>query len=330
MNFAGNSSRRAFSRFAWCVLAWNFPVILWGAYVRASFSGDGCGAHWPTCSGQFLPQKMAVPTIIEFTHRLMSGVDVCATLVLLVWAFLGYPRKHVLRRFSGWSMFFLLVEALIGAGLVLFRFVAKDQSAGRVWSLSAHLVNTFLLLAMLTATAWLAQSGVAKLRLRDTPRPLWIALGATALVSVAGAITALGDMLFPSHSLAAGVQLDMAATSSLLLRLRVIHPLLAVAAATYILWIASTWMRRAPRQAGLVITVVVVQLMIGMLNLGLLAPLPLQLIHLLVADLVWVALVLLTLKAITVQSPSALDLPDEHLSGSRASGHSSQPLAGRP
>ena len=297
-------SQKLFSRFAWCVLLYNIPVILWGAYVRVSFSGDGCGAHWPTCDGQYVPQKMATPMAIEFTHRMMTSLDVFAVLAVLAWAFFAFPKRHAVRRYSVASLVFLLVEALLGAGLVLFRYVAKDQSVGRVWYLSAHLTNTMLLLAALAITAWLASTGTEQIYLRNVRKPLWIGLVLAVFVSITGTITALGDTLFPAASLAAGMQQDFASASSVLLRLRVIHPLIALAGGTYLVWIASNFLRppggstRTAKAAGSVIVIVVFQLVVGMLNLGLLAPLLLQLTHLLIADLVWVAVVLLSLETV--------------------------------
>ncbi len=149
-------ARRRFARFAWAVLAYNIPVILWGAYVRASFSGDGCGAHWPFCNGQVIPRNMGAPMAIEFTHRMMTSIDSIAVIAMCVWAFRAFPRRHAVRLFSILSLVFLFIEALLGAGLVLLRYVAQNQSAGRAWYLSAHLTNTMLLLAALTITAWAA------------------------------------------------------------------------------------------------------------------------------------------------------------------------------
>jgi heme A synthase len=289
------------------VLLYNLPVVLWGAYVRVSFSGDGCGANWPTCNGQFLPQKMTTPMAIEFTHRLMTGLDTAAVAILLLWAFLAFPKRHAVRRFAIFSFVFLFIEALLGAGLVLFRLVAKDQSAGRVWYLSAHLTNTMLLLAALAATAWLATRGIEHIRLRDMRPPILGALAVTIFVSITGAITALGDTLFPASSLAAGMQQDFAKVSSVLLRLRIIHPLLAVAGAVYILWVTAGLLRRSDKSESMVracravIIVIVVQLAAGMMNLALLAPLPMQLTHLLIADLVWISLVWLALESLLQQ-----------------------------
>lgn len=324
MNFRSHCSRVWFSRFASAVLLYNIPVILWGAYVRVSFSGDGCGANWPTCNGQFVPHAMIAPMAIEYTHRLMTSVDVFAVVALLVWAFLAFPAKHAVRKYAAFSLFFLLIEALLGAGLVLFRYVAKDQSAGRVWYLSAHLTNTMLLLGALAITAWLAHAGIDRLSILQAPARLLTAAVVTVLVSITGTITALGDTLFPASSLAAGMQQDFASASNILLRLRIVHPLIAVSGALYLLWIAVSALRRsepATRPSRAVIAVIaltVIQLGAGMLNLVLLAPLAMQLIHLLLADLVWIAVVLLTAET-AVSEKVAARRPIESETGALAS-----------
>ncbi len=306
MDWKSSAVRTRFAIFAWTVLAYNIPVILWGAYVRVSFSGDGCGAHWPFCNGQLIPQHMAAPMAIEFTHRLMTSVDTFATLALLIWAFLSYPKWHAIRRAAVWSFVFLLIEALLGAGLVLLRYVAKDQSAGRAWYLSAHLTNTMLLLCALTTTAWLAYSGSGRLRFANVPGSLFGALCVTVAVSITGTVAALGDTLFPAVSLSSGMQHDFSSTASMLLRLRLVHPVIAVAGAIYIIWAALRALRQAEetssiRAAGTrVIGLTVFQVALGAVNVSLLAPVWMQLIHLLVADLVWIALVLLTLEVAAV------------------------------
>ncbi|MDQ2842401.1 MAG: COX15/CtaA family protein [Acidobacteriota bacterium] len=297
-NLSSDLSRNWFGRFAWFVLAYNIPVILWGAYVRVSFSGDGCGANWPSCKGEFIPHHMAAPMAIEFTHRFMTSLDTIAVLAMVVWGFLAYPKRHAVRRYAVLSLIFLLIEALLGAGLVLFRLVSRDQSAGRIWYLSAHLTNTMLLLGALAATAWLGRQGIERLRILQTPRALLVALLVTVIVSVTGTITALGDTLFPASSLSAGIQQDFSHASSLLLRLRVIHPAIAVAGAIYLLWLASSILRKSGSKAAMfVIFITIVQVAAGMLNLALLAPLGMQLTHLLIADLLWIAVVLLTLES---------------------------------
>lgn len=309
LTLAHLKSRHHFALFAWIVLAYNIPVILWGAYVRVSFSGDGCGANWPFCNGQVIPQKMSVPTIIELTHRLMTGVDSVLVIALCVLAFLIFPRKHAVRRQAVWSFVFLFIEALLGAGLVLFRMVAKDQSAGRVWYLSGHLTNTLLLLGALTATAWLAATDIEWVRLKNFSQTIIVGLLITMFVGVTGAIAALGDMLYPVASLPAGIRQDFAASSSTLLRLRTLHPMIAVLGAAYLLWLAARGLKQDKdpdwkKAAGMVAGLVILQLAAGMVNLSLLAPIWMQLIHLLIADVLWIAIVVLALQtAVTTSSP---------------------------
>lgn len=297
-------SRRKFATFAWGVLAYNLPVIVWGAFVRVSFSGDGCGDHWPTCNGQLFPAHMAKPRLIEFAHRMTTGLDTFAVIALCIWAFQAFPKKHAVRLYSLLSLFFLIVEALLGAGLVLFRYVAKDQSAGRPWYLSAHLANTMLMLACFTITAWLAHNDSPRIRLRSMSKTLLTAILTTVFVSITGAIAALGDMLHPVTSLGEGMRQDFSSASSLLVRLRMLHPFIAVLGAGYIILAAVQTMRgrdedSPARIAGArVIVLTVFQLALGALNLSLLAPIWMQLIHLAVADVVWISLIMMVCEAV--------------------------------
>src|SRR3954447_18484680 len=273
--------RKWFATFAWALLAFNIPVILWGAYVRVSFSGDGCGAHWPFCAGQVIPQHMAAPMVIEFTHRMMTTVDTIGTVVLCVWAFRLYPKGHGVRRYAVLSLAFLLLEALLGAGLVLFRYVAHDQSAGRAIYLSAHLTNTLLLLGAFTTTAWLAGTGMSSTPWRRVRGRFQGALAASVVVSITGAIAALGDTLFPSASVTAGLQQDFSSASSTLVRLRMFHPIVALAGAAVLLWAATSLLKREEdspsRKAGIrVIVLVLAQILAGLVNIALLAPLTMQ------------------------------------------------------
>ncbi len=157
--------RRRFATFAWAVLAYNFAVVLWGAYVRATGSGAGCGNHWPLCDGPVTPQTPAGATIIEFTHRVTSGLDLMLVAALVVWASREYPKRHRVRLGATLSATFLVTEALLGAALVLLNHVARNASSSRAWSLSAHLINTLTLLACLALTAWWG-SGRPAVRLR--------------------------------------------------------------------------------------------------------------------------------------------------------------------
>jgi heme A synthase len=298
-----------FAIYAWGIVAWNLLVILWGAFVRASGSGAGCGSHWPLCNGEVLPDASQVHTLIEFTHRLMSGLTLLLVIALAVWAFRAYPKRHAVRLGATFSTVFIFTEALIGAGLVLFRLVADDASVFRAVSMSVHLINTFVLLAFLTLTAWWASGGPV-LNLRGRGAIAWLcalSLLVTLVLAVSGAVAALGDTLFPVSSLASGIQQDFSSTAHLFVRLRVLHPLLAVADACLVLLVAVVAGLRRPRLwvrrcALLLVVLIVVQLGAGLLNLALLAPVWLQLLHLLLADMVWLALVLLTASALAEEA----------------------------
>jgi heme A synthase len=287
-----NFGNPRFARYGWSVLAYNLPVVLWGAYVRASGAGAGCGNHWPLCDGEVIPHSASAEKAIEFTHRAMSGIDVALVAILVIWAFRAFPRFHPARLGATLSGIFLFSEALIGAALVKLEHVARNPSTARGYSLSAHLLNTLTLLACLTLATWW---GSGKPRLRIAGREAWMAAISVALVAVlgiSGAITALGDTLFPARSLAEGFAQDLDPAASVFLRLRLLHPMIASVVAAWLIFYAGTSMT-VRRQALLVGAALALQIVAGIANLLLLAPVWLQMVHLLLADLLWIALVLL-------------------------------------
>lgn len=292
-----------FARYAWLVLFYNLLVILWGAYVRATGSGAGCGSHWPLCNGQVMPRAPQIETLIEFAHRATSGVSLIAVAILVVWAFRAFPRRSPVRAAAVWSGVFIITEALLGAGLVLFGLVADNDSLARAISMSLHLVNTLLLLAALVLTAWWASGGQTA-RVEGTRGLLWALRTGwllSILLGVSGAIAALGDTLYPATSLAQGIQQEFSITANLLVRLRVLHPVLAVGIGVYLIVVARAARSQssqpaADRLARLLTGLLIVQLIAGAINVLLLAPVWMQLVHLLLADLVWLALVLLSVS----------------------------------
>jgi heme A synthase len=297
----GGPARTRFTRFAWGVLAYNIFVVLWGAFVRATGSGAGCGSHWPLCNGEVVPRAPAAETIIEFTHRITSGLALIGVVVLVVWAYRLFPKGDRVRLFAVLSLVFILVEAALGAGLVLFEYVASNASVGRAVYLSAHLVNTQILLGMLAVTAWLsrpsAPSSPGAIRSPLLSGSLLVFL----VVGVSGAIAALGDTLFPAASVAEGVRQDFDSAAHFLLRLRTLHPLLAVLAAIYVsfavLQVAKSKISAvATRIAWWTWGFVALQLVIGAINIVLLAPVWMQLVHLLIADVLWILLVLMAVE----------------------------------
>lgn len=311
-----NPTRRAsrFRIFAWAVFGFNLLVILWGAYVRASGSGAGCGSHWPLCNGEVVPRSSTTETLIELTHRTTSGLALLLVAALLIWAFRAYPVKSPVRLGAVLSVVFILTEALIGAGLVLFGFVADNDSVGRAVYLSIHLVNTFLLLAALALTAWWA-SGTAVPRLKGQGAlglVLYASLLGALFLGVSGAVTALGDTLFPAGTLAGGLRDDFSPTAHLFIRLRVLHPLIAVSVSLLLISAARMAAARRPslstkRLALLLVLLILIELCAGVVNLLLLAPIPMQIVHLLLADMVWTALVLLAASALVGSGESSLE-----------------------
>ena len=307
-----------YTAYTWGVLIYNLGVILWGAYVRATGSGAGCGNHWPLCNGEVIPRAEQIETIVEFTHRLSSGLALILVIILLVWAFRRYGRRHPVRLGASLSMFFIFTEALVGAGLVLLELVAYNDSIARAMWMAAHLANTFLLLAALTLTAWWA-SGGRPIQLKGQGSVaviMGVGLLAMMFLGVSGAITALGDTLFPAGSLAEGVRQDFSPTAHFLLRLRVFHPLIAIVVGLYLILAARIATSHSDSPAGqrltlALVSLFLVQLGVGVLNVSLLAPIWLQLVHLLLADLVWIVLVLLLASTFVREKVSAepVELP---------------------
>jgi heme A synthase len=294
-------------RFAWVVLLFNVGVILWGAFVRATGSGAGCGAHWPLCNGEVVPRAPGLATMVEFTHRATSGVALLLVALLALWVFRDRPKGHPARPAAGASFFFILTEAAVGAGLVLFQLVAENESVARALFMAVHLVNTFLLLAGLALTAhWC--SDAAPLRRDAIARDGWL-FGAGALVLLAvgksGAVAALGDTLYPAQSILGGLAQDLSPTAHFLVRLRVAHPILAVAGAIAVAFVAGRvlqWADDGPtrRAAWAVPALALVQIAAGLVNVALLAPVWMQIVHLLLADALWIAFVLLAARALAL------------------------------
>jgi heme a synthase len=313
------------ARYGWGVLVYNLAVIAWGAYVRATRSGAGCGAHWPLCNGEVIPQSPSVAMLVEFSHRVTSGLALVAVVALLVWTWRACAPGHPARRGAAWSMAFMLTEAAVGAALVLFQLVAGNASMARALFMSVHLANTFLLLACLALTAWWLSfagteagatrmgAGVTRsLRRRPASRRdlVRFTVGAAAILvaGISGAVAALGDTLFPSGTLTQALGADLSATSHVLIRLRLLHPAITlIVAAGLVIMGVRFWFegRGATRTLGLAVAgTAVMQVLVGFTNVLLLAPVWLQMVHLLVADGVWIAFVLLAASALSPPKPA--------------------------
>lgn len=298
------------TRFSTFAIAYNLFVILFGAWVRISGSGAGCGEHWPTCNGDIVPRAPSIKTIIEFTHRTTSGLSLLVTVALIVWVFRATQARHPARKAATGTLVFILLEAIIGAGLVIFGLVDKDSSSSRAIVIALHLINTLGLMACGIATRFFVSAN----RTLARPKERWLHLtGAVllALTSASGAITALGDTLFPvrttGESLAARLQRELTAPEHFLERLRIFHPAIAVGCAAFLVWAFLRVGDRAAtnRTAHFGLGFVTTQVLLGLANVALAAPAWMQLTHLLVANLVWAAWVQLTLEEAARELASA-------------------------
>ncbi|MCM0605560.1 MAG: COX15/CtaA family protein [Xanthomonadaceae bacterium] len=273
------------NQIAWISVVYIVFVILWGAVVRATGSGAGCGSHWPLCNGEVIPIAKTIATSIEFFHRFTSGLSLMLVLALWIGCLKFLKRPHRARMYSSISLFLIICEALIGAGLVIFGLVAKDDSAGRVWVISFHLINTLLLVASLTLTASSLKSNVSqdsKLRFDGASFGITVLF---LLIAATGAICALGDTLFPSTSIAHGIAQDLDTSSHWIIRLRAIHPVLAVLFAflgfAYALKIESKTSKAFQHT-------ILLQITLGVINWLTLAPVGIQILHLAVSNTLWV------------------------------------------
>jgi cytochrome c oxidase assembly protein subunit 15 len=291
----------ALRAFAWGVLAYFIAVILWGALVRATGAGAGCGNHWPLCNGTVMQRDASLNTLIEFTHRITSGLSLLAVLALAAWSFAGTVRGHLARAAAVASVGFTLLEALLGALLVALGLTAQSHSPLRPAFLALHLTNTLLLLAALALTAHLLNrcTGFRRETIRITT-PIRSVMGilAVMIVGVSGSLAALGDTLFPPSSLGVALAQDFSANSLWLVRWRWTHPLIALAVGIFLVLLLVRARREQKDRRLSVLALVLLGSVcaVGVLNVALLAPVWAQVLHLLCADLLWVALVVLTAR----------------------------------
>jgi heme A synthase len=301
---------KAFARFAWFALGFNLLVILWGVFLRASHSGDGCGQHWLTCQGEVIPSAPQLKTLIEFTHRITTEIAGLLVVVMAIWSFRSYPKGSFVRRTAALSLVFIIFEGIVGGALVLTGNTADNWTPTRPYWTAGHLINTFILLTFLALTPWFASRNDNG-RFRASGKVwLLLAVGMAAIlfVGVSGSMAALTNMLFPSSSLAEGLAQDFAESSNYLLRLRISHPILSILTAVYLLFI-SGWLRTwsgsdagVKRWSNLLSLLVLIQIGFGAITLLTLAPIVMQLGHLLLADAIWISYILMAVSYLSTGS----------------------------
>jgi len=295
---------RALRNFSWGVLAYFIAVILWGTVTRATGAGAGCGNHWPLCNGTVIQHSPTVDAMIEFAHRVTSGISFFAVVGLAIWTFAATARGHLARRFVVSAIFFTLVEAAIGALLVKLGLTAESRSPLRAPYLALHLTNTLLLLAALTLTAHMLGRSVGNMRGGIRWVKPWGTIACLVVilaVGVTGSLAALGDTLFPAQSLGSAMAQDFSAKSAWLIRWRWTHPAIAILASVFFIWLVVRAMKRSAYWnnrglALLVLALLAAQYALGAADVLALAPVWLQVTHLLGADLLWTALIVLAAR----------------------------------
>lgn len=295
-----------FRRLSWGVAGYTLLVILWGYFLRISESGDGCGTDWPLCNGAVLPGTMAFPTLVELFHRITSGLVLLAVIGLAVAAVRTFPRGHALRAGALAALILTVTESLFGAVLVVFGWVAGDISLGRMLIRPVHVTNTFLLMAALVLTAWWATRGVSRI-----PRPfsgseagrvgplVLPVLGVLALAWT-GSWTGLAVTAFPAETLRDGLG-QYVDPEHMLIYLRMSHPILAILVIGVLVRFSmrtrsiagSLGDPAAGRLAVALAALALTQLLAGPMTIVLGNPVEMRLFHLLLADLLWAALVAL-------------------------------------
>ena len=283
-----------FQRLHYFNLALAFFIILWGAWVRLSGSGAGCGDHWPLCNGKVIPIAPSLKTLIEYVHRLTSGIFGVTIFASVIWSKKISEKTHPARKAAWASLFFTVTEALIGAVLVKKGLVVDNDSALRAWVIGFHLVNTFILLSCLMAQIYFRPDlRFTKKTFTKKEGIIWTTTAIIfLLVGATGAISALGNTLFPETSLIQGVLKDFDQTSHFLIRLRIFHPILAIFLFGFLQWIASA---KNDLKYKLLSYSSWVAVIFGGVNWLLLAPKWGAITHLFIADFLWCSFVLVIL-----------------------------------
>ncbi|MGA9597335.1 MAG: COX15/CtaA family protein [Acidimicrobiia bacterium] len=317
MTSAGVAPDSRIRLLAWSALWLTIAVVAGGALVRATDSGAGCGASWPICGGKVVPHIGTYHTAIEFSHRMATGLLGIVLVTLLVLVRRRYPKGHHLRGAVYAAGTFLVVESLLGASLVLFGWVEYDASIARLIVVPVHLINTFLLIGSMALIAYFA-SGGGTFRV-DWSRPrdklLTGSLGIILFIGASGALDALADTLIFSGHLRVAAPGELLVTEPVLRQIRTIHPFVAIAGGLAVYMLVRYLTDDAEpgvRRLGFGVQLVIwFQFILGMMNIALEVPLEIQLVHLFVADVLWVLTLLIAFNLLRARSgvPDAAPTP---------------------
>ena len=270
--------------------------ILAGAFVRATGSGDGCGATWPTCKGKIIPGLSDTSELIEFSHRSVSGVLLIVTLIIFIKT-RKFQKDSLVRTVTNYLTFFVIFEALIGAVIVIFEWVGLNSSLPRIIAVPIHLVNTFGLLGCYAILYKILDENIKEINSMFNKNFIFIS-SLFFLSGATGSIAALADVLFPSASFIEGFLADFDRTSEILTRLRILHPIVS-SALSLVLYVYSVRINKKynirvkPLQ-----TLIFVAVFLGFLNVLSNIILPLSILHLAIADFLWISYIYVSIDLV--------------------------------
>lgn len=279
-------------RFTLALIGYTIVIIVWGAWVRISGSGAGCGEHWPLCNGEAIPFGSSHKTWIEVSHRYSTAVFGIAVVLLCALA-RKITTQHNLHRIGAYCVLvFTILEALIGRLLVVRGYVDQDTSISRLIIMPLHLVNTSLLLASEVFTARMLlpdyQRKLAISKTKGVVTIIFLCLLLTLLTS--GAIASLGSHLLPSHGIFEGLQADLNTDSHVAVRLRPLH--LVFGLSVFVLTALVAWYEPHVLKPLLklqsfrrFLSTMCALVLLGILTVVLLSPVTLKLAHLTVANI---------------------------------------------
>jgi heme A synthase len=268
--------------------------ILAGAIVRATGSGDGCGSTWPTCKGRVIPELSDIPELIEFSHRAVSGILLVVTLIIFLKT-RDLEKNNLKKVISNYLTFFVVLEAVIGAVIVLFEWVGLNSSLPRIVAVPIHLVNTFGLLACFIALYKVVKDDQQSIK-GIVDNQFLVVLCLFLLSGATGSITALADVLFPSESFIQGFVEDFDETSELLTRLRILHPIVASLLSITLFFESNRLKKTYKLNTKSLKLMVLVAVTLGVVNVLSNIWLPLSVFHLAIADFLWITYIYVSIE----------------------------------
>lgn len=268
--------------------------ILAGAIVRATGSGDGCGSTWPTCKGKVIPELSDIPELIEFSHRAVSGILLVVTLMIFLKT-RDLEKNNLKKVISNYLTFFVVLEAVIGAVIVLFEWVGLNSSLPRIVAVPIHLVNTFGLLACFIALYKVVKDDLQSIK-GIVDNQFLVVLCLFLFSGATGSITALADALFPSESFIQGFMEDFDETSEFLTRLRILHPIVASLLSISLFFESNRLKKTYKLNTKSLKLMVLVAVTLGVVNVLSNIWLPLSVLHLAIADFLWITYIYVSIE----------------------------------